>query len=268
MTHTGAGAKTNTGYGQFELEEPPQDVSANDTAWKTAEELGLRPDLHPLDLMGMGCGGAIPNLETAYNYLQVHPERHALSIAVEVCTATIYFSEDPDILLSNALFGDGAAAVVLTNREGAAGLARLCAFASGLFPEHRRYLRYVTTGGRLRNVLSPRVPVLGARHAKEVIERLLGSAGLSPEEITHWIIHPGGASVIDALQKVLHLPDRAVEPARRVLYEYGNISSASVLFVLDEVRRRQHHQAGDLGVLCSFGAGFSAFAALVEWEPI
>ncbi len=232
-----------------------------------AEELGLRPDLRPFDLMGMGCGGAIPNLETAYNHLQVHPGHTVLSIAVEVCTATIYFSEDPDILLSNSLFGDGAAAVVLTNREEGAGLLRLRSFASGLFPEHRRYLRYITQDARLRNVLSPRVPVLGARHAREVIGRLLGQAGLSPAEVAHWIVHPGGASVIDALQEALDLPDGAVEPARRVLHQYGNMSSASVLFVLEEVRRRHAPQAGDLGVLSSFGAGFSAFAALVEFDP-
>jgi alkylresorcinol/alkylpyrone synthase len=229
-----------------------------------AEELDLRKDVRPYDLMGMGCGGAIPNLETAHNYLQVHPDQNVLSIAVEVCTATIFFSESPDILLSNAIFGDGAAAIVLTNRPGGTGI-RIRDFGSGLFPEHRKYLQYITEDGRLRNVLSLRVPVLGSRHGQEVIDRLLSSQGLDYEDIAHWIVHPGGESVINAFQKALDLPDKAMQPARAVLHDYGNMSSASVLFVLEQVRRNHNPQVGDLGVLCSFGAGFSAFAALVEF---
>ena len=81
-----------------------------------AETLPLRDDVRPFDLQGMGCGGALPNLETAYNFLQAHPDSNVLIIAVEICSATVYFDEAPDILISNAIFGDGAAAAVLTNR--------------------------------------------------------------------------------------------------------------------------------------------------------
>jgi predicted naringenin-chalcone synthase len=229
-----------------------------------AEHLPLRKDVRPFDLQGMGCGGAIPNLETGYNYLQAHPDTVVLTISVEMCSATLFFSEAPDILVSNAIFGDGGAATVLTNRPGRRGI-RLQHFAAGLFPEYRPYLEYVTQDSKLRNVLSQRVPILGARCAKQVIDDLLSHNGASYADITHWIVHPGGEKVLDAFQRALELPAEALLPSRKVLYDYGNMSSASVLFVLDAVMREGTAQPGDVGLMCSFGAGFSAFAVLVEF---
>ncbi len=228
------------------------------------EALGLRPDVRPYDLQGMGCGGAVPNLETAYNYLQAHPGRDVLAIAVEMCSATFFHGESPDLLISNAIFGDGAGAAVLTNRPGQDGPC-VTGFASGLYPQDRQHLYYRTEQSRLRNVLSVEVPAVGARRAEEVIGRLLAEAGIRQGDVDHWILHPGGQKVIDALQAALHLPDEAVQASRKVLYEYGNMSSASVLFVLDEVVRSGVTRPGDSGVMCSFGAGFGVYAALLEF---
>lgn len=239
-----------------------------------SEALGLRPEIRPFDLQGMGCGGAVPNLETAYNYLQAHPDHDVLSIAVEICSATIFHGEAPDLLISNALFGDGAAAAVLTNRPGQEGPC-LKGFASGLYPQDRQHLYYRTEQSKLRNVLSVEVPAVGARRAEEVIGRLLDENGITRRDVDHWILHPGGQKVIDALQQTLALPDEAVQPSRKVLYEYGNMSSASVLFVLDKVAGNGNGtgngsgngrvRPGDIGVMCSFGAGFGVYAALIEF---
>jgi predicted naringenin-chalcone synthase len=229
-----------------------------------SEALGLRHEIRPYDLQGMGCGGAVPNLETAYNYLQAHAGRNVLSIAVEICSATMFHGEAPDLLISNALFGDGAAAVVLTNHPGLEGPC-FTGFASGLYPQDRQHLYYRTEQSRLRNVLSVEVPAVGARRAEEVIGRLLDESGIAQRDVDHWILHPGGQKVIDALQSALGLPDQAVQASRRILYEFGNMSSASVLFVLDEVLGSQRPRPGDIGVMCSFGAGFGVYAALLEF---
>jgi predicted naringenin-chalcone synthase len=229
-----------------------------------AEALGLRSEIRPYDLQGMGCGGAVPNLETAYNYLQAHQGRDVLSIAVEICSATIFHGEAPDLLISNALFGDGAAAAVLTNRAGHDGPC-LTGFASGLYPQDRQHLYYRTEQSRLRNVLSVEVPAVGARRAEEVIGRLLDESGVAQGDVDHWILHPGGQKVIDSLQAALCLPDEAVLASRRVLYEFGNMSSASVLFVLEDVLGSAQPRPGEIGVMCSFGAGFGVYAALVEF---
>ena len=229
-----------------------------------AEALELKPQVWPFDLQGMGCGAALPNLETTYNYLQAHPDSYVLSIAVEICSATIYFDEAPDILISNALFGDGAAAAVLTNRPGEGGV-RLRDFAAGLYPQDREHLYYRTENSKLRNVLSIEVPAVGARRAGEVIGRLLAEHGLDRDGVDRWVVHPGGQKVLDAFKEAFELPAEALAASRQVLYDCGNMSSASVLFVLDEVLRSGGVQPGDTGVLCSFGAGFGAYAALLEF---
>jgi alkylresorcinol/alkylpyrone synthase len=227
-----------------------------------AEALPLRKDVRPFDLQGMGCGGALPGLEIGYNYLQTHPDGNVLAIAVEMCTATIFFSEDPAILVSNAIFGDGAAATVLTNRR--VGGLRIKGFSSGLFPEYRQHLQYTTEDSRLRNVLSQRVPTLGARCGKQAIDALLSESGLTYDDIAHWVVHTGGAKVLDAFRRALNLPEEAVRAARTVLHDYGNMSSVSVLFVLEETLRSREVRPGDRLVMVAFGAGFSAFAALLE----
>jgi predicted naringenin-chalcone synthase len=228
-----------------------------------AEELGLRHDVRPFDLQGMGCGAGIPCLETGYNFLQAHPNRNVLTLSVEMCTATIVFTEDPAILVSNAIFGDGAGATVLTNRPVEGGL-RLTRFAAGLFPEYRQHLQYVTQDSKLKNTLSVRVPSLGARCGSQVIDQLLGEAGLTRADIDHWVVHPGGEKVLDAFERALELPPEALRPSRTVLHDYGNMSSATVLFVLRELLCSTELAPGARICMAGFGAGFSAWAALLE----
>lgn len=228
-----------------------------------AERLALRQNVRPFDLQGMGCGGAIPGLETAYYYLLAHPHQNVLTVAVEMCSATLFFNEEPGVLISNCIFGDGAAATVLTNRSGNDGL-RVKGFASGVFPEYRDYLYYATEDSKLKNVLSPRVPNVGAKCSKQVIDTLLSGHGLDYDGVAHWVIHPGGQKVITAFQRALQLPDESLDPSRTILLNYGNMSSASVIFVLEETLRNHSPQPGDRLVVCSFGAGFTAFAGLLE----
>jgi len=230
-----------------------------------AEALPLRKDVRPFDIQGMGCGGALPGLETAYNYLQARPNSNVLAVAVEICTATIVFSEEPGIIVSNSIFGDGAAATILTNRAGHDGLL-VRSFGAGLFPEYRQHLQYITENSKLKNVLSQRVPTLGAKCGKQVVDNLLADLSLAYDDVAHWVVHTGGEKVIDAFQRGLNLPDEAMVPARTVLQNYGNMSSASVLFVLEETLRTRQPQAQELLMLCSFGAGFTAFAALLEQQ--
>jgi len=234
-----------------------------------AEDLGLRTSIRFQDLMGMGCGGAIPNLEAAAGMLARSGEGPVLSIAVEICSATIFPSHEPDLVVSNSIFGDGAAAAVLdlAREGGPAGLAQFVDFATGLFPKYREDLRYRTEGGLLRNHLTKRVPLIGARTAKEVALRLLERNGLSKNDISWWAVHPGGTVVLEQVAKQLVLDDEALRFSYRVFQNFGNMSSPSVLFVLREILAGGGPQPGQKGMLLAFGAGFSAFAALVEFAP-
>jgi len=232
-----------------------------------AQDLGLRTSIRYQDLMGMGCGSAVPNLEAAAGMLARSGEGPVLSLAVEICTATIFPSHEPDLIVSNSIFGDGAAAAVvdLAPEDCPCGLARILDFATGLFPQHREELRYRTEGGRLRNHLSKRVPVIGARTATEVASRLLARHGLTRDDISWWAVHPGGTAVLARVAKELGLTNEDLRFSHSVFANYGNMSSPSVLFVLREILDSGLPKLGQKGMLLAFGAGFSAFASLIEF---
>ena len=232
-----------------------------------AEDLGLKTSIRYQDLMGMGCGAAVPNLEAAVGMLTRSGEGPVLSIAVEICTATVFPSHEPELIVSNSIFGDGAAAAVLdlVPDNYSNGLVHIVDFTSGLFPQYRDDLRYRTEGGRLRNCLAKRVPVIGARTGTEVTSRLLARHGLSQNDITWWVVHPGGTSVLTQVAKKLELPDDALRFSYHIFENYGNMSSPSVLFVLRNILDSGRPQPGEKGIILAFGAGFSAFAALLEF---
>jgi len=232
------------------------------------EDLRLDPCVKVMDLMGMGCGAALPNLECAAGIVARGIGKPILSIAVEVCSATIFLGPEPDLVVSNCIFGDGASAAVVTgggnDGNGAAGgLAQLVDFESGVFPAHREHLQYRTEHGRLRNVLSSRVPVLGANAIMQVAERLLARNALAPDRIDWWAVHAGGTSVLKQVGKKLGLNADALRFSYDVFHEYGNMSSPTVMFVLRKIIAEGRPKPGDNGLLLSFGAGFTAFGALV-----
>jgi alkylresorcinol/alkylpyrone synthase len=232
-----------------------------------AGDLGLPDSVHVFDLMGMGCGAAIPNLQCAAGTLAHRPGGPVLSVSFEVCSATLFMGPEPDLIVSNSLFGDGAAAAVVDSGggDGNGGLFALVDFESALFPQHREQLRYRTRGGRLRNVLSTRVPVIGARAIASVTERLLRRHKLRRGDIRHWAVHAGGTLVLDRVARQLALPADALRHSYAVLREYGNVSSPSVLFVLRRILDADRPRPKDRGLILSFGAGFTAFAALIEF---
>lgn len=231
-----------------------------------AGELRLPHDVRPLDVVGMGCGAALPGLNAAVNMLREDSTRAVLFIAVEICSATFFMGPDAGLVVSNAIFGDGAAACVLTPGARGGPAVSIEDFESLLQPRHRDKLRYRTERHRLRNVLTREVPVLGARACAEVVDRLLARHGLSRSDIAHWIVHPGGSEVLDRVGRKLGLGRGALRYAHEVFHDFGNMSSPSVLFVLDRLMRGDAPpRAGERGLLLSFGAGFTAFATLVEF---
>jgi predicted naringenin-chalcone synthase len=243
------------------------------------EDLGLPAFTSVLDLMGMGCGGAIPNLETACRMIQSGAKKAVLCLSVEICSATFFLGPDPDLIVSNSIFADGAsAAIVQAQSYGpqtavasglqppASSLLRFLDFESVTLPKYREQLRYTSQGGRLRNVLTRNVPVIGARAVGQVIRRLLDRHGLAQEAIDWWVVHPGGTQVLNAVQREIDLAPEKLRFSYEVFRNYGNISSPSVMFVLDRILHEARPQSGDTGLLLSFGAGFTAFASLFEFK--
>jgi len=228
-----------------------------------SEQLGLPANAICLDLVGQGCGAALPNLRTAEALIRSGGTRHILCVCVEVCSAAFYLDDDPGVLISACLFGDGAAAAVVS-AEPLPGQRQVRWLASEtvLKPAHRDELRFEQRGGMLFNILKPSVSKLAAATAEEVLGRALSAAEKVRADIRAWNFHPGGRDVILALRDQLGLAEADLQHSADVLREFGNLSSPSVLFVLDATLR--NHAPAGLWWMSSFGAGFTCHGALLE----
>jgi alkylresorcinol/alkylpyrone synthase len=227
------------------------------------ERLGLRPDVQAFDLVGQGCAAALPNLQLGQALLSGGAVQHVLSVCVEVSSAAMYLDNDPGVLVSACLFGDGAGAAVLS-REASPHTRRVAwrDSASLTVPAQREALRFEQRGGLLRNVLTRAVPALAAEHARQVLGTVLQRAGLNPGHVSAWILHAGGRDVLQALTRELELPPEALRHSAATLRTHGNLSSAFVYFVLEAALADE--VPGGWWWLSSFGAGFSCHGALLE----
>jgi alkylresorcinol/alkylpyrone synthase len=213
-----------------------------------AEQLGLRPDAILHDVVGLGCGAAIPMLRAASHLLAARPEAVVACVAVEVCSAAFYLDDDHGVLVSSCLFSDGAAATLWRGPPGPTGL-RCHGFRSLHRPEKRDLLRFEMRAGKLRNLLDRSVP---EEAASAVAELHAGERATPPAAV---LVHPGGRDVLEAVGA--RLPEYSLADSHAVLRAHGNMSSPSVFFVLAEHLRAHPRPPGDLW-LVSFGAGFSA----------
>lgn len=230
-----------------------------------AEHLGLRSNIQAFDLVGQGCAAALPNFNLSHALLASGQCRHVLSVCVEVCSAAMYLDDDPGVLISACLFGDGAGAAVLSHvPQKFARRVEWLDNESLLNPAQRNALKFESRQGMLRNILTRQVPHLAADCAHQVLETVMQRAGRNAADIKAWIVHAGGRDVLLAIEKKFGLDPHALRYSARILHDYGNLSSAFVYFVLQAALADQ----APAGVwwLSSFGAGFSCHGALLAVE--
>jgi alkylresorcinol/alkylpyrone synthase len=229
------------------------------------ERLGLRTDILALDLVGQGCGAALPNMRTGEALIASGRAGRVLSICVEICSAAMYLDDDPGVLISACLFGDGAGAAVLT-ADAIPGRRRLewRSAATLMNAGDRDELRFERRRGMLRNILTPAVPGLAAKHVDQVLTDGLQRANIPRDDITGWILHAGGREILSAVRQRVGLTEDDTRWSAAILRDYGNVSSPCVYFVL---RAALNEQApGGYWWMSSFGAGFSCHGALLEVE--
>jgi alkylresorcinol/alkylpyrone synthase len=228
-----------------------------------SERLGLRADVFTLDLVGQGCGAALPNLRTAEALLAAQRAQRVLSVCVEVCSAALYLDDDPGVLISACLFGDGAGAAVLASKPQSNRRRVEWKFGlSCLAPDKRDTLRFGHKGGMLRNILLPEVPQIVGDEAAKLLAGALALAGVKRDRIAGWIFHTGGRDVLSALRDKLGLTESDVRHSAAILREFGNVSSPTVLFVLQAALNDRVPDG--LWWMSAFGAGFSCHGALLE----
>ena len=228
-----------------------------------AERVGLRADVQAFDLVGQGCAAALPNLQLGRSLLGSGAAQHVLSVCVEVSSAAMYLDNDPGVIVSACLFGDGAGAAVLSAvpHEGRRRVEWKDS-ASLIEPKQRKALMFEQRDGMLRNILTREVPALAAEYAERVLETVLDRNGLHGDDISAWILHAGGRDVLQALERRFEVGPDAFRYSAAMLREYGNLSSAFVYFVLQAALADD--APGGWWWLSSFGAGFSCHGALLR----
>ena len=229
-----------------------------------ATAMGFRSDVRRLPVTELGCAAGAAGLAHAGEYLRAFPDRTALLVAVELPTLTFQRKDFSQAnLISAVLFGDGAAGVVVTGRE-AAG-PRIVASECYLFPDSLDAMGFDLRDSGFHIVLSKDVPQLIREKVKEISEGFLSRQGLRREDISAFILHPGGQKLLSFMEAELGLTHVYTEFSWDVLRRFGNLSSASVLFILQEWLSKREMPSGSYGLLMAFGPGFTAEMILLQW---
>jgi len=228
--------------------------------------MGFRPDVRRAPMIGLGCAGAVPGLQRAADFTQAHAGLVSLMLAVEICSACYYFDDTLETVVGNAICSDGAAAVLLAGSPVVRNpYPAIVDSESFLDPKHLQTVGFDRHDGKLRIVLGTAVRDLAAPLIQGALTPLLERHRLSRADIRFWVAHPGGRKVIDNVQTALGLTDDQLRFSRAVLRHHGNMSSPTVLFVLDEVVRTGDPRTGNWGVLMALGPGMAAELALLQW---
>ena len=224
--------------------------------------LGCRADVQRVHVGDTGCASAMVALQQAWNHLRAFPGHRALVVAAEICSAAYHLDERLESAVAHAIFADGAGALALA-RDGRG--PSIVAHRTLFRPEHLDAMGFEYPGGRPRVILSKDVRRIGAHMMGEMARTLMDLQGLKRDAIRHWVLHSAGRRVLDRARVLLELDDADLAASRAVLRRFGNMSSATILFVLEEVLRSAAAVPGDWGLMIGLGPGFAAEGALLQW---
>src|SRR3954452_25308350 len=232
--------------------------------------LGLRYDVKRVPIFGLGCVAGAAGIARLHDYLQGHPGEVGVLLSVELCSLTFQRDDDSTAnLVASGLFGDGASAVVMVGERRAAQLGvdgpRVLDTRSRFYPDTDRVMGWDIGGSGFRIVLAATVADVVRQYLGNDVQDFLADHDLKIPDVDTWVAHPGGPKVIDAIVQALELPEDALDVTRRSLAEIGNLSSSSVLHVLEQTLAEGRPTPGTPGVLMAMGPGFCAEMVLLQW---
>jgi len=226
--------------------------------------LKLRQDIVRLPVTEMGCAAGVSGMIYAKNFLKANPGKRAAVIAVESPTATFQLNDfSMANIVSAAIFGDGAACVLLSSNEDDSG-PELLAEEMYHFYEAEEMMGFKLTNTGLQMILDVAVPETIANHFPNIIHPFLAKNGFEINDIDHLIFHPGGKKIIQIVEELFGQLGKNIDETKEVLRLYGNMSSATVLYVLERIMDKKP-MPGEKGLMLSFGPGFSAQRILLQW---
>lgn len=244
-------------------------VAAPSLDARLAGRIGLRPDVKRLPVFGLGCVAGAAGIARVHDYLRGHPDDTAVLLTVELCSLTLQKRDDSRAnLVAGALFGDGAAALVARGSD-IAGPDRagpsVVATRSHLYPDTEQLLGWNIGGSGFRVVIDAGVPGIVRKHFGRHLCAFLAEHGLTIDDIGTWMCHPGGPRVLAAVTGALGLPSDSLDSAWRSLATVGNMSSVSVLHIMQNTWKSRRPEPGTWGLLMAMGPGFSSELVLLRW---
>ena len=236
---------------------------------KLVNRLGLSPQIRRTPIFGLGCVAGAAGISRAADYVKAYPDQHAVLVSVELCSLTIQ-KQDISVanLISSGLFGDGAAAVIVSGDQASVGKPagpQIVDTRSVFYPDTEDVMGWAISETGFRIILSAEVPNVIASHVREDAEALLAPHGLRLSDVGTWILHTGGPKILRATQNALGLGEDGLAASWDCLRRMGNLSSASVLIVLEEILEHRRPEPGSWSILAAMGPGFCSEMVLLKW---
>jgi len=233
---------------------------------RLVNSLSLRTDTKRLPIFGLGCVAGVAGTARMADYLRGFPKHNVVLLSVELCSLTVQ-REDVSIsnLIAAGLFGDGAAAVVLRGGDTGASGPQVVDSLSVFYPDTEGVMGWDFLDTGFKVVLSADVPTMVTKNVRGNVDGFLAKHGLTRKDITHWVAHTGGPKVLEAFESALELPENALARSWESLRSVGNLSSASVLYVLSDLLESKTAKPGELGLMMAMGPGFCSELVLLRW---
>jgi alkylresorcinol/alkylpyrone synthase len=226
----------------------------------------LRPDIKRTPIFGLGCVGGAIGLTRAADHVRAYPEQVAALVSVEICSLTLQRDDLSTVnLIASGLFADGAVAAIVAGDDMPARGPQVVATRSAFYSDSEEIMGWDISEKGFSVVLSPKLPDLIKGHLRENVDSFLADHHLTRRDIGSWLIHPGGPKVLQAVESALGLSCRELAASWDCLARYGNLSSGSVLLVLEEVMTHRRPSAGTPGLILAMGPGFCSEMLLVRW---
>lgn len=226
----------------------------------------LSPNIRRIPMFGLGCVAGAAGISRAADYVRAYPDQVAVVLAVELCSLTLQ-REDMSVanLISAGLFGDGAAAVVVAGSQCGLNGPKILDTRSVFYLDTEKMMGWKVSEKGFQIVLSPEVPNLIQKNLGSDVESFFSDLGIKRKDIKSWVLHTGGPKVLQATEAALGLHDGELAASWDCLRRTGNLSSASVLVVLEEVMKNRRPAEGTLGLLAAMGPGFCSELVALEW---
>jgi len=229
-------------------------------------KMGLCRNIRRVPIFGLGCVAGAAAISRAADYVRAYPDQAAVVLSVELCSLTIQRGDvSMANLISSSLFGDGAAAVIVAGGECGLSGPSILATRSVFYPDTEEMMGWDVTEKGFRIVLSREIPNLVRKNLAHDLDDFLAERGLTRADIGSWALHTGGPKILEATAEALGLNHGELDVSWQCLRRTGNLSSASVLVVLEEVMKNRRPAPGTLGLLAAMGPGFCSEFVLLQW---